>query len=262
MTLSRIISGVSKVVSALSWADSVEDVAEGAVNRLDAAASRSQCFSFENSISIGFRSGEYLGSRNSLAPVAPMACLIAFPLWLPRLSITPISSGQYTNHPDCRRANPARPQPGRRDRPVRHAPCERSSERSTSSEIGRPNPRIPPWGSSTPYRSISATNRTRPRRMKLFYATCLTERLWGRALALLPFPEVPGQETDMRSTPRAWTSPSRTRAGHLLQVARRPGFSRTNSASPKDILDRAYATTRSATSSLPLVSGPNSSAAM
>ena len=47
-------------------------------------------------------------------------------------------------------------QSGRRDRPVRHARCERSSERSTRSEIGRPNPRIPSWGSSnaqTPNRS-------------------------------------------------------------------------------------------------------------
>jgi hypothetical protein len=38
--------------------------------------------------------------------------------------------------------------PGRRDRPVQHAPCERSLEWITRSEIGRPNPRIPSWGSS------------------------------------------------------------------------------------------------------------------
>jgi hypothetical protein len=41
-------------------------------------------------------------------------------------------------------------QPGRRDRLVRHAPCERSPEWITRSEIGRPNPRIPPWASSNP----------------------------------------------------------------------------------------------------------------
>ena len=43
--------------------------------------------------------------------------------------------------------NSARLQPGRRDRSVRHASCERSWERITRSEIGRPNARNPSWGS-------------------------------------------------------------------------------------------------------------------
>ena len=42
----------------------------------------------------------------------------------------------------------AQPQPGRRDRPVRHAPCKRSPKWITRREIGRLNPRIPSWGSS------------------------------------------------------------------------------------------------------------------
>ena len=51
-----------------------------------AAALRSQCLSLAKSFSIGFRSGEYLGSRKSRAPASRMARRTAALLREPRLS--------------------------------------------------------------------------------------------------------------------------------------------------------------------------------
>jgi hypothetical protein len=59
---------------------------------------------------------------------------------------------------------PVRPQSGRRDRSVRHAPCKPSLERIARSEIGRPNPRIPSWGSSNARPRTEARPGMRPLR--------------------------------------------------------------------------------------------------
>src|ERR1700704_2470405 len=57
------------------------------------AALRSQCLSLANSFSIGLRSGEYFGRKNSLAPADRMARRTALPLCEPRLSMTTMSPG-------------------------------------------------------------------------------------------------------------------------------------------------------------------------
>ena len=43
------------------------------------AAFRNQCLSLAKNISMGLRSGEYLGRKKSLAPTARMAARIALP---------------------------------------------------------------------------------------------------------------------------------------------------------------------------------------
>jgi hypothetical protein len=50
-----------------------------------AALSRSQCLILAKSCSMGFRSGEYLGRKKSLAPAARMDRRTALPLCEPRL---------------------------------------------------------------------------------------------------------------------------------------------------------------------------------
>src|SRR5438034_10482129 len=42
---------------------------------------------------MGFRSGEYFGRKNSLAPAERMSWRTALPLWLPRLSMMTMSPG-------------------------------------------------------------------------------------------------------------------------------------------------------------------------
>ena len=44
-----------------------------------AAALRNRCFSLAKTCSIGFRSGEYLGRKNNLAPADRIARRMAFP---------------------------------------------------------------------------------------------------------------------------------------------------------------------------------------
>src|ERR1700730_14197125 len=48
------------------------------------ASLRKRCFSLAKTCSMGFRSGEYLGRKNNLAPADRIAQRMAFPLWLPR----------------------------------------------------------------------------------------------------------------------------------------------------------------------------------
>ena len=55
-------------------------MASQTVSTVRLAALRSQCLSFAKSFSMGFRSGEYLGSKNSLAPAERMARRTALPL--------------------------------------------------------------------------------------------------------------------------------------------------------------------------------------
>src|ERR1700749_274189 len=57
------------------------------VSRVRAAALRRRCLSLAKTCSIGFRSGEYLGRKNSFAPAERIAWRTASPLWLPRLSM-------------------------------------------------------------------------------------------------------------------------------------------------------------------------------
>ena len=59
-----------------------------------AAALRSRCLSLAKTCSIGFRSGEYFGRKNSLAPAARMSWRTVLPLWLPRLSMMTMSPGR------------------------------------------------------------------------------------------------------------------------------------------------------------------------
>lgn len=63
------------------------------VSRVRAAALRKRCLSLAKTCSIGFRSGEYLGRKNSFAPAERMARRTALPLWLPRLSMITTSPG-------------------------------------------------------------------------------------------------------------------------------------------------------------------------
>src|SRR5580700_3777355 len=63
------------------------------VSRVRAAALRKRCLSLAKTCSIGFRSGEYLGRKNSFAPAERMAWRTASPLWLPRLSMITRSPG-------------------------------------------------------------------------------------------------------------------------------------------------------------------------
>ena len=51
-----------------------------------AAALRSMCLSLAKTCSIGFKSGEYFGRKNNLAPAERMSWRTALLLWLPRLS--------------------------------------------------------------------------------------------------------------------------------------------------------------------------------
>ena len=69
-----------------------------------AAAFRSRCLSLAKTCSIGFRSGEYFGRKNSLAPAERMSWRTALLLWLPRLSRTTISPGRRVDGP--RRIDP------------------------------------------------------------------------------------------------------------------------------------------------------------
>ena len=59
-----------------------------------AAAFRSRCLSLAKTCSIGFRSGQYFGRKNSLAPAERMSWRTALLLWLPRLSMTTMSPGR------------------------------------------------------------------------------------------------------------------------------------------------------------------------
>ena len=47
-----------------------------------AAAFRSRCLSLAKTCSMGLRSGEYLGRKNSLAPAERISWRAALPLWL------------------------------------------------------------------------------------------------------------------------------------------------------------------------------------
>src|SRR5437773_5089542 len=62
-------------------------------SRVRWAAFRKRCLSLEKTCSMGFRSGEYLGRKNSFTPAALRAWRMTFPLWLPRLSMTTMSPG-------------------------------------------------------------------------------------------------------------------------------------------------------------------------
>src|SRR3979490_1120365 len=55
---------------------------------------RNRGLSLAKTCSMEFRSGEYLGRKNSLAPAERMSWRTTLPLWLPRLSMTTMSSGQ------------------------------------------------------------------------------------------------------------------------------------------------------------------------
>ena len=84
-----------RVVGALGGGVGVEQFADGGddVSRVRAAALRKRCLSLAKTCSIGFRSGEYLGRKNSFAPAERMAWRTASPLWLPRLSMITTSPG-------------------------------------------------------------------------------------------------------------------------------------------------------------------------
>src|ERR1700704_444346 len=63
------------------------------VSNVRRPALRKRCFNLAKTCSIGLRSGEYLGRKNSLAPTDRIARRMAFPLWLPRLSMITRSPG-------------------------------------------------------------------------------------------------------------------------------------------------------------------------
>jgi len=56
-------------------------------------AKRIQCLILAKACSMGFRSGEYLGRNQSLAPACLMVWRTAFDLWLPGLSAMTLSPG-------------------------------------------------------------------------------------------------------------------------------------------------------------------------
>ena len=68
-------------------------MASQTVSTVRLAAFRSQCLSLAKNFSIGFRSGEYLGRKKSLAPAERMARRTALPLCEPRLSMMTMSPG-------------------------------------------------------------------------------------------------------------------------------------------------------------------------
>src|SRR6478736_5464882 len=61
------------------------------VSRVRAAALRKRCLNLAKTCSMGLRSGEYLGRKNSFAPAERMAWRTASPLWLPRLSMIQVA---------------------------------------------------------------------------------------------------------------------------------------------------------------------------
>lgn len=87
MNLCWCISCVGEIVGAFLevTASRMGPMASQTASTVRAAALRNQCLSLAKNCSIGFRSGEYLGRKNSLAPAALMARRTALPLWLPRL---------------------------------------------------------------------------------------------------------------------------------------------------------------------------------
>src|SRR5260370_36269835 len=86
------------------------------------SARRSRVLSFEKTCSIGLRSGEYFGRKNSLAPAARISWRTARPLWLPRLSMITMSPALRLGTRNC--STPAfagaggRAKAGAIDRPV------------------------------------------------------------------------------------------------------------------------------------------------
>jgi hypothetical protein len=60
-----------------------------------------QVLSLEKTCSIGLRSGEYFGRKNSLAPAARISWRTARPLWLPRLSMMTMSPALSVGKRNC-----------------------------------------------------------------------------------------------------------------------------------------------------------------
>src|SRR6266513_5025198 len=94
MILSPRVSGVFEVIGAFLWREGLEQLADCRAEGFNGArgAFSQQVFELET-CSMGFRSGEYFGRKNSLAPAERMSWRTALPLWLPRLSMMTMSSG-------------------------------------------------------------------------------------------------------------------------------------------------------------------------
>ncbi len=69
-------------------------------SKVRASAFLSECLSLAKTCSMGFRSGEYFGKKNSLAPAERISWRAALPLWLPRLSMMTISPGRRVGKED------------------------------------------------------------------------------------------------------------------------------------------------------------------
>src|SRR3981189_995504 len=65
-----------------------------------AAALRNKCLSLAKTCSIGFRSGEYFGRKQSLAPAARLSWRTALALWLRGLSRVTMSPGRGVGDED------------------------------------------------------------------------------------------------------------------------------------------------------------------
>jgi hypothetical protein len=89
------VSCVSAVVGALGRGVGIEQLADGGEDGVEGSRRRfaQQMLELGEACSIGFRSGEYLGRKNSFAPAERMAWRTALPLWLPRLSMITRSPG-------------------------------------------------------------------------------------------------------------------------------------------------------------------------
>jgi hypothetical protein len=77
-----------EIAGALVLGERIEELSDGSAETFHGSGGgfAQQMLEFGEHLSIGFRSGGYLGKKRSLAPAERISRRMILPLWLPRLS--------------------------------------------------------------------------------------------------------------------------------------------------------------------------------